>query len=125
MAFHVYTKDALTKGYSMMTTPNQSSALHSELLRDDPEMHDLVAEFVYGLDQRIEEIRQAFQKNDWETLGTLTHRIKGAGGSYGYPSLSALGASMEAGAKSKQSDPFGRWMTELAALVAAAKAGLS
>lgn len=109
----------------MTTTSNQPSVLQSELLLDDPEMHDLVAEFVYGLDQRIEEIRQAFQKNDWDSLTTLTHRIKGAGGSYGYPSLSALGATMETGAKSRQSDPFGRWMTELAALVAAAKAGLS
>lgn len=107
-----------------MSMPKQASGLVSELLRDDPDMHDLVAEFVYGLDHRIQEIRQAYQQNDWDRLTTLTHQIKGAGGSYGFPSLSALGATMETGAKSRQSDPFADWMQQLAALAAAAKAGL-
>lgn len=96
----------------------------SDLIKEDPEMRDLVAEFVYGLDQRIEELRQAYERQDTAALAVLTHRIKGAGGSYGYPSLSALGANMEDGVKTGKTDSFPNWLNDLTDLVAAAKAGL-
>lgn len=112
-----------------MTTRHSNAAtlappLRSQLLETDPELHDLVAEFVDGLEQRIAELRAALQKSDWESLGTLSHRIKGAGGSYGYPAISQLGALMETAARAKMPEPFPTWLSELSQLNAAARQGL-
>ena len=44
-----------------------------------------------GLPGRMEEIREAFEKLDWQQLSLLAHRLKGASGSYGYPDLERPG----------------------------------
>jgi len=98
--------------------------LISDLLADDPDMIDLVEEFVEALPSRIEELKQAYEQLDWDQLATLAHQLKGAGGSYGYPPLSSLGATMEQAFKQHSAEQFAEWLGQLEKLVAAAKAGL-
>jgi two-component system sensor histidine kinase/response regulator len=98
--------------------------LVSELLYEDPELHDVVEEFVAGLSGRIAELRRAYQRLDWEQLESLAHRLKGAGGSYGYPDLSRLAARMEQDFVARQADTFDARMRRLEELLAAAHAGL-
>ncbi len=93
-------------------------------LADDPDMRDLVEEFVGGLTTRVSELRDAFARHDWDLLRTLAHRLKGAGGSYGYPDLSHLGATMEDQFKKQQAEQFADWVRQLDSLAAAARAGL-
>ncbi|MBI5863484.1 MAG: Hpt domain-containing protein, partial [Planctomycetes bacterium] len=76
------------------STPS-SHPLVSQLLADDPDLRDIVVEFVDGLSTRIAELNSAHEKLDWERLKTLAHQLKGAGGSYGYPDITTLGAEME------------------------------
>ena len=99
--------------------------LFSQLLREDPDLRDIVEEFVRGLPGRMEEIREAFDKLDWQQLSMLAHRLKGASGSYGYPDLSTLAAAMERGFKAQQAEELGQWMERFEGLVEAARAGLS
>ncbi len=101
-----------------------SERLHSLLLADDPELRDIVEEFVETLDRRIDEIRQAYAQLDWAALRTLAHRLKGAGGSYGYPPLSSLAAEMEKNFAAHNAGAFQDWLRELEQLTTAAKAGL-
>lgn len=105
--------------------PISASKLISELLVDDPDLREVVAEFVDGLDGRVRELQAAYEKLDWQMLGVLAHRLKGAGGSYGYPAMSTLGATMESAFKSQQPGEFKAWMEQLEQLVNAAKAGLA
>lgn len=98
--------------------------LVSDLLADDPDMFDLVEEFVSGLGERIEVLRSAHESLDWEILTKTAHQLKGAGGSYGYPSVSMLSAEMEASFRSHSSGQFEQWMTTMQQLIAAARAGL-
>ena len=63
------------------------SRLVSQLVIEDPEMIDVVEEFVGELPNRITEMQNAHRELDWELLRTCAHRLKGAGGSYGYPIL--------------------------------------
>lgn len=67
----------------------------SELLRDDPSFADLVGQFVDGLSERLETMRQAIQTQDFEQLLTAAHQLKGSGGGYGYPVLTQLAAELE------------------------------
>lgn len=98
--------------------------LVSAVLFDDPDMYDLVEEFVDGLDHRLSEFRRAYEQLSWEKLATLAHQLRGAGGSHGYPDIGALGATMEAAFRAHSAEQFGAWMTRFERLIAAARAGL-
>ena len=98
--------------------------LISDLLRDDPDMYDLVEEFVEGLRNRIGEFRAAYEKLDWDQLTALAHQLKGAGGSYGYADLSQLGKTMEDAFRNHAGSDFTIWIQRFEQLIDAAKAGL-
>jgi HPt (histidine-containing phosphotransfer) domain-containing protein len=61
----------------------------------DPEMEDLVREFVAGLEATCAELDNAFRQNDVGTIRRIGHQLKGTGGGYGFPSLTAAGAELE------------------------------
>jgi HPt (histidine-containing phosphotransfer) domain-containing protein len=96
----------------------------STLVVEDPDMFEIVAEFVAGLDKRAAELAAAHERNAWGELKTLAHQLKGAGGSYGYPELSTLAATMERSIRTHSADEFSIWMRRLSDLVAGARAGL-
>lgn len=98
--------------------------LVSFIVQEDPDLRDIVVEFVNELDSRVEEIRQAHEKLDWELLTTLAHRLKGAGGSYGYPAISQLCAEMEQNFRAQQAPAISEWLRQLQNLAHAAAAGL-
>jgi HPt (histidine-containing phosphotransfer) domain-containing protein len=105
--------------------PSNSGELISQLLREDPDLRDIVAEFVAGLATRIDDLRRAHEQMDWELLTTLAHRLKGAAGSYGYPDISKLCAEMESKLCAHEADGFTDWVAQLASLTNAAQAGLA
>lgn len=110
-----------------MSTDGQAAIpdrLVSALLADDPDLLDLVEEFVEGLGQRAEELRQAFEQLDWDCLVKIAHQLKGAGGSYGYGDLSKLAKEMEDAFRAHSAEHFARQMTQFEQLIAAAWAGL-
>ena len=98
--------------------------LVSEVLREDREIRDLVEVFVNGLADRAAELREAHQQLDWGRLARLAHQLKGAGGSFGYPDLSGLGATMEKAFRAGSAGQFETWMEQFAQLAIAARAGL-
>ncbi len=99
--------------------------LVSQLIEESPDLGDIVAEFVQGLAPQVAQLKQAFEKLDWQMLTVLAHRLKGAGGSYGYPDISRLGAEMEQGFHNQDAENFQAWITRLNELVTAAQAGLT
>lgn len=99
--------------------------LVSQLLLDDPSLRDVVEEFVHGLPERIDDLRTAHAQMNRELLCTLAHRLKGAGGSYGYPALSSLAAQMERAFQLHRTEQFSVWIRQLEQLSAAARAGLA
>lgn len=103
---------------------DQPNAIISQLLIEDADLRDIVEEFVNELDDRLSEIKQAYEQLDWANLETLAHRLKGAGGSYGYPDISSVAADMEAAFRRQASDQFDNWMDQLKSLTSAAKKGL-
>jgi HPt (histidine-containing phosphotransfer) domain-containing protein len=104
-----------------VATPDK---LVSDLLRDDPEMYDLVEQFVGGLPGRLSELRRAYEQLDWDGLTKLAHQLKGAGGSFGYPDVSGLAATMERHFRAHSVGSFSHWMEQLERLATAARAGL-
>jgi HPt (histidine-containing phosphotransfer) domain-containing protein len=104
--------------------PSKAMKLVSQLLLEDADLRDIVEEFVAGLTVRMDELRAAHQRMDWDELAMLAHRLKGAAGSYGYPDISQLCAEMELAFRAHQADSFATWLTELDDLLRAAREGL-
>lgn len=102
----------------------RTGRLVSDLLREDPGLHEMVEQFVNGLSGRIAALKRAFATLDWAELTALAHRLKGAGGSYGYPELSRLAARMEKEFRARRAEHFQTRLRELEKLIAAAQAGL-
>ncbi len=98
--------------------------LLSQLVIDDPEMIDIVTEFVGDLPARIAEMQNAHRELDWEMLRRCAHRLKGAGGSYGYPMVSEIAAVLERGFIERCDEQFSDLVTQLQGLAEAAEAGL-
>jgi PAS domain S-box-containing protein len=62
---------------------------------DDPEMTELVEVFVASMDERLRTIDAALTARDWATLRTIAHQLRGSGGGFGYPQVSAQAARLE------------------------------
>jgi HPt (histidine-containing phosphotransfer) domain-containing protein len=109
-----------------MTSDNAATnrVLISQLLQEDPELRDIVEEFIDGLTVRLEELKAAYAQLDFEQLATLAHRLKGAGGSYGYPDISQLCANLEQQFRAHDAANFDTQLAQLEQLAQAAVDGL-
>jgi histidine phosphotransfer protein HptB len=64
-------------------------------LANDLAMADLVREFVGELPARVAALEHAAADLDWDAIRRLAHQLKGAGGSYGFPAITAAAAVVE------------------------------
>ena len=72
----------------------QSGPLFSEFAKD-PDMIELVELFVNELPARIKAMQEAIAANNLDVLKRAAHQLKGAGGGYGFPSVSAAAGRLE------------------------------
>lgn len=74
--------------------------LYSDL-STDPDMLELVEMFVGELPDRVAAIEQAVKQANLADLAKLSHQLKGAGGGYGFSSITEAAAVVEKQAKSQ------------------------
>ena len=67
----------------------------STLLNEEPELRDLIENFVSELPGMIAELQHMYQQKDWESLKDLLHNLKGIGGGYGYDVLTSIAGKAE------------------------------
>ena len=81
---------------SLCPTPStgEPQVLYSEYA-DRPVIARLLGEFVTRLEGRVQGMQAAIQNFNQEELQRLAHQLKGAAGSYGYPSLSVAAKALE------------------------------
>ena len=100
----------------------QAGVLASEFA-SDPEMASLMDNFVAGLSGQAASMRQAFQAGCHEELRRLAHQLKGAGGGYGYPSLTDAASVLEEAAKAADTEAEALALQRLAELCQAVLRG--
>jgi CheY-like chemotaxis protein/HPt (histidine-containing phosphotransfer) domain-containing protein len=66
---------------------------------DDEEIAEILGGFVGGLAGQIDAMHAAHESGQHDALRRLAHKLKGAGGSYGYPCLTAVSGTLEEAAK--------------------------
>ncbi len=90
-----------------------SDAILSELPTDDPDLRQIVAEFVDCLHAKLPAMQEAHARGDLAELGRLAHWLKGSGGSAGFPALTAPARQVEKLARDAQCDAIEAALTEL------------
>ena len=91
---------APTASPSPAATPGQSDGISSQFA-DDPQLADILPGFVERLPSQLDALCKALEEERLEDAERLAHRLKGAGGSYGYRTLSEVAKSLELAAKAQ------------------------
>jgi HPt (histidine-containing phosphotransfer) domain-containing protein len=76
-----------------MAASDNSPILSS--LSDDPDMMELIEEFVGNLQHRVQAIERAVATNDPSELARLAHQLKGASGGFGFDTIGTMAATLE------------------------------
>ncbi|MEY4669748.1 MAG: hypothetical protein RL518_2447 [Pseudomonadota bacterium] len=87
----------------------------STKLSDDAEMNQLLLDFIDSLRPRIEDLVKACNGQDWHTIETRAHKLRGSAGLYGYAELNRVAEQIELLAKQGGGD-FGPLTSQLIAL---------
>ena len=84
----------------MGKTSTMQVPLNSEFA-DDPEFAEILAPFIKELPKRVSELIAALSAADMDSLAALAHRLKGAAGGYGFPSITEAARKVEHSSKAK------------------------
>jgi len=62
----------------------------------DPDLIDLIPDFLTRKRADLVKLQGAVESGDLATIATIGHKIKGEGGSFGFDTISEIGAELEA-----------------------------
>lgn len=87
------------EGGTDMGPKNATSEPIISTLAGDPDMHELVREFVDALPGKASQLQDMLAARDIESLARLAHQLKGSAGGYGFPAITDHAAQLEDTAK--------------------------
>ncbi len=91
----------------------ESSRKEAILVRGNPSFADLIPGFLRNREQDVIAIQAALERGDFETVKSLAHGMRGAGGSYGFQAITDIGAALEEAAETADTEASRRWVGEL------------
>ena len=83
------------------------------LVRAEPKFADLIPVFLQNCRQNVIAMLDALDRGDFETVGSLGHGMKGAGGSWGFQGITDIGTALERAAESADNEGSRKWVDEL------------
>lgn len=104
---------------------DEGNPILSELMQEDSSYEDLVANFVSRLSERVTQLEGAIRAADFESVRVTAHQLKGSGGGYGYPMITAVAAELEQQAVSQAMDDCVKAITELRSIAGRVEAGFA
>jgi PAS domain S-box-containing protein len=95
------------------SSKEESSRADAILVRVDPKFADLIPGFLQNRRQDVIATLDALNRGDFETVESLGHGMRGAGGSWGFQTITDIGAALEQAGESADSDASRKWAGEL------------
>ncbi len=95
------------------SSKEESSRKDTILVRANPKFADLIPGFLQNRRQDVIAMLDALDRGDFETVESLGHGMKGAGGSWGFQAITDIGAALEQAAESADTDASRKWVGEL------------
>ncbi len=97
------------KSASSADTARQEMAM----VRTNPKFADLIEVFLQNVRHNVTTMLLALERDDFETVAFLGHGIRGAGGMFGFPEITDIGAALEIAAESGDASASKQWIGEL------------
>jgi HPt (histidine-containing phosphotransfer) domain-containing protein len=113
---------ALAAGPSRAESSGQADGISSQFAAD-PQLAEILPGFVERLPKQLDALCEALEGERLEDVQRLAHRLAGAGGSYGYPTLSEATRSLELAAKAQDLGGATAALVGVQAVSAAIQAG--
>ncbi|MEM9353931.1 MAG: Hpt domain-containing protein [Planctomycetota bacterium] len=108
-----------------MTPSTEAQLVYSDF-GDDPDLGELVEMFVDELPGRVSDLEEQASLQDWQAVCRGAHQLKGAGGSYGFASISSVGQVLESKCKSDApEDEILQALADLAGLCGRVRSGVA
>ncbi len=79
--------------------PDETGAEGEELVHIDASFEPLIPKFLANRTKEVVTMREALTAQDFATVRTVAHGMKGAGGSYGFDRITEIAAAVEQAAK--------------------------
>jgi len=100
-----------------VSTTTAQAPLRSEFA-DDVDFHELLDLFVSAVPDRMRLLSELHRARCVEELGRQAHQLKGAGGGYGFPQISAAGAELQHACRLQDAVRIEHALSELISLLA-------
>jgi len=81
--------------YAVLATHLQPADSEAPQAGEDDEYQELVRRFTAGFPAMIDELARAMESGDLNVVRSLAHKLKGMGGSFGYPEITEISAEIE------------------------------
>jgi HPt (histidine-containing phosphotransfer) domain-containing protein len=104
------------KEHSMVAPPSsqeESSRNDTILVHANPKLADVIPGFLQNRRQDVIAVLGALDRGDFETVESLGHGMKGAGGSWGFQAITDIGAALEHAGERADTDASRKWVGEL------------
>jgi len=82
-----------------MTPQNNGTKGDKIIVHVDEDLEDLIPGFLNNRRKDIDTMRSALKEGDFETIRSLGHSMKGAGGGYGFDLITDIGRDLEISAR--------------------------
>jgi CheY-like chemotaxis protein/HPt (histidine-containing phosphotransfer) domain-containing protein len=92
----------------------QRPPIHSTLLQDEPDLADLVDQFIRRLPEYLDKLTTAAERKDYAALKDYAHQLTGVGGNYGYAMVSELASRLQFQAVAGNAHEIGLILEEFA-----------
>ena len=80
----------------------------------DSDLEELIPGFLENRKKDISTLNEALSNDNFESIRSIGHSLKGVGGGYGFKMISELGAQIETSAKGPDKVALGKLINELA-----------
>jgi HPt (histidine-containing phosphotransfer) domain-containing protein len=90
-------------------TPHDTIVVHI-----DADLEALVPRFLSNQQKALASMQAALQQQDYDTVRRLGHSMKGAGGGYGFDTVTDMGSAIEEAAKPGNHEVIAAWLNSLA-----------
>jgi HPt (histidine-containing phosphotransfer) domain-containing protein len=79
----------------------------------EPDLIDLIPDFLTRKRADLQTLKGALESGDLTTIAALGHKLKGEGGSFGFDTMSEIGAALEATARKGDRESTRQLVTDL------------
>jgi HPt (histidine-containing phosphotransfer) domain-containing protein len=87
-------------------------------VRVDADLEELMPRFMENRREDVAAFENALAADDFETIATLAHDLKGAGGGYGFEEITRIGIALESAAKVRSRGDIQKSLDHLARYLA-------